>query len=254
MQTPMEPLVQLITSGVFERRPGLRAGMIESGIGFFPWMAEDMDFAYRAHHFWVRPVIPDLPSEYLRRHCFRVVPGGPPRRHHRRAGRAGRLLPMGQRLPPPGRGVALLGGVHRTADGGPVRPRPGPRSSAWTRRASSTCPSPAKDPAPRGTHGRGGAAPARWPPAGAPAERAAPGPCREAARRRAHAAEQIRPGAPTGSLPLANAAAFHSATERSTARMALTFSPLRALQRVGRERGGSWMVTRWTRGRREQRR
>jgi predicted TIM-barrel fold metal-dependent hydrolase len=70
MQTPMEPLVQLITSGVFARHPGLRAGMIESGIGFFPWMAEDMDFAYRAHHFWVRPVIPDLPSEYLRRHCF----------------------------------------------------------------------------------------------------------------------------------------------------------------------------------------
>jgi predicted TIM-barrel fold metal-dependent hydrolase len=70
METTMEPLVQLITSGVFERHPRLRAGIIESGIGFFPWLAETMDYAYRAHHFWVRPVIPELPSEYLRRHCF----------------------------------------------------------------------------------------------------------------------------------------------------------------------------------------
>ncbi|MBO0730612.1 MAG: amidohydrolase [Acidimicrobiaceae bacterium] len=70
METTMEPLVQLITSGVFERHPRLRAGIIESGIGFFPWLAETMDYAYRAHHFWVRPVIPELPSVYLRRHCF----------------------------------------------------------------------------------------------------------------------------------------------------------------------------------------
>jgi predicted TIM-barrel fold metal-dependent hydrolase len=70
METTIEPLVQLITSGVFERHPGLRAGIIESGIGFFPWLAETMDYAYRVHHFWVRPVIPEPPSVYLRRHCF----------------------------------------------------------------------------------------------------------------------------------------------------------------------------------------
>jgi predicted TIM-barrel fold metal-dependent hydrolase len=70
METTIEPLVQLITSGVFERHPGLRAGIIESGIGFFPWLAETMDYAYRVHHFWVRPVIPELPSVYLRNHCF----------------------------------------------------------------------------------------------------------------------------------------------------------------------------------------
>ena len=70
METTIEPLVQLITSGVFERHPRLRAGIIESGIGFFPWLAETMDYAYRAHHFWVRPVIPELPSAYLRRNCF----------------------------------------------------------------------------------------------------------------------------------------------------------------------------------------
>jgi predicted TIM-barrel fold metal-dependent hydrolase len=70
METTIEPLVQLITSGVIERHPGLRVGLVESGIGFVPWLLETMDYAYRAHHFWVRPVIPDLPSEYFRRNCF----------------------------------------------------------------------------------------------------------------------------------------------------------------------------------------
>jgi predicted TIM-barrel fold metal-dependent hydrolase len=70
METTIEPLVQLITAGVFERHPRLQAGLVESGIGFVPWLLETMDHAYRAHHFWVRPVIPDLPSEYFRRNCF----------------------------------------------------------------------------------------------------------------------------------------------------------------------------------------
>jgi predicted TIM-barrel fold metal-dependent hydrolase len=70
METTIEPLVQLITSGVFERHPGLRAGMVESGIGFVPWLLETMDYAYRVHHMFVRPVIPELPSTYFRRHCF----------------------------------------------------------------------------------------------------------------------------------------------------------------------------------------
>ncbi len=70
METTIEPLVQLITSGVFERHPQMRAGTVESGIGFVPWLLETMDHAYRAHHFFVRPMLPDLPSEYYRRHCF----------------------------------------------------------------------------------------------------------------------------------------------------------------------------------------
>ena len=70
METTIEPLVQLITSGVFERHPKLRAGMVESGIGFVPWLLETMDHAHRAHHFFVRPVLPDLPSDYYRHHCF----------------------------------------------------------------------------------------------------------------------------------------------------------------------------------------
>jgi len=70
METTIEPLVQMISSGVFERHKSLRAGLVESGIGFVPWLLETMDHAYRAHHFFVRPVTPELPSDYFREHCF----------------------------------------------------------------------------------------------------------------------------------------------------------------------------------------
>ena len=79
METTIEPLVQLITSGVFERHPRLQAGLVESGIGFVPWLLETMDHAYRAHHFWVRPVIPELPSRVLPPQLLRHVPGRPRR-------------------------------------------------------------------------------------------------------------------------------------------------------------------------------
>src|SRR3954470_8960643 len=70
METTIEPLVQLITSGVFERHPNLVGGLVESGIGFVPWLLETMDYAYKAHHMWVRPGIPELPSSYFKRNCF----------------------------------------------------------------------------------------------------------------------------------------------------------------------------------------
>jgi hypothetical protein len=43
---------------------------VESGIGWVPWVLDSMDYASRAHHMWVRPVIPELPSSYYRRNCF----------------------------------------------------------------------------------------------------------------------------------------------------------------------------------------
>jgi predicted TIM-barrel fold metal-dependent hydrolase len=70
MQTTLEPIVSLIASGVFERHPGLLCGTVEAGVGWVPWMLEAMDYAYKVHHFWVRPVIPELPSHYYRRNCF----------------------------------------------------------------------------------------------------------------------------------------------------------------------------------------
>ena len=70
MTTTFEPIVQLISSGVFERHPNLKAGSVESGIGWVPWVLDSMDHAFRTHHMWVRPVIPDLPSRYYRTNCF----------------------------------------------------------------------------------------------------------------------------------------------------------------------------------------
>jgi len=70
MTTTIEPLVQIIGSGVLERHPGIRVGTVESGIGWLPWVLETMDHAYHAHHMWVRPMLPRLPSEYFRSNCF----------------------------------------------------------------------------------------------------------------------------------------------------------------------------------------
>ena len=70
MSTVMDPLVHLISSGVFERHPSLKAGSIEGGIGWVPWMVETLDYAHKAHHMWVRPVLPEPPSFYYRRNCF----------------------------------------------------------------------------------------------------------------------------------------------------------------------------------------
>jgi len=70
METTIEPLVQIISSGVLERHPGIQVGTVESGIGWLPWMLETMDHAFRAHHMWVRPVLPRLPSDYYRSNCF----------------------------------------------------------------------------------------------------------------------------------------------------------------------------------------
>ena len=43
---------------------------IEAGIGWIPWFLGAMDEAYRKHHFWVRPKLSHLPSEYYREHCW----------------------------------------------------------------------------------------------------------------------------------------------------------------------------------------
>jgi predicted TIM-barrel fold metal-dependent hydrolase len=70
METTIEPLVQMIASGVFERHPTLHAGLVESGVGFVPWLLETLDHAHKVHHFWVRPHLKEPPSTYFRRNCF----------------------------------------------------------------------------------------------------------------------------------------------------------------------------------------
>ena len=66
----IEPVANLCSSGVFERFPGLKFATIEAGIGWVPWLLDAMDEAYRKHHFWVRPKLDRMPSEYFRAHGF----------------------------------------------------------------------------------------------------------------------------------------------------------------------------------------
>lgn len=66
----IEPIVSMCAAGVFERFPKLRAATIEADAGWVPWMLEKMDQAYLKHHFWVRPKLKALPSEYYHANCF----------------------------------------------------------------------------------------------------------------------------------------------------------------------------------------
>ena len=66
----MEPIVNLCASGVFERFPKLRVATIEADAGWAPWLLQKMDEVYLKHHFWVRPKLQALPSEYFRSNCF----------------------------------------------------------------------------------------------------------------------------------------------------------------------------------------
>lgn len=66
----IEPIVSMCASGVFERFPKLRVATIEADAGWIPWMLERMDQSYLKHHFWVRPKLKALPSEYFRSNCY----------------------------------------------------------------------------------------------------------------------------------------------------------------------------------------
>jgi predicted TIM-barrel fold metal-dependent hydrolase len=66
----MEPIVNMCTSGVFERYPKLRVATIEANAGWVPWMLQSMDEGYKKHHMWVRPKLKSLPSEQYRSNCF----------------------------------------------------------------------------------------------------------------------------------------------------------------------------------------
>jgi predicted TIM-barrel fold metal-dependent hydrolase len=68
MNTVLEPVVQLCSSGVFDRFPGLNFATIEAGVGWVPYALWAMDHGYEKHAFWVSPKLKEKPSEYFRRH------------------------------------------------------------------------------------------------------------------------------------------------------------------------------------------
>ncbi len=68
MNTVLEPVVQLCSSGVFDRYPKLNFATIEAGAGWIPFALWAMDHGHEKHAFWVSPRLEYKPSEYFRRH------------------------------------------------------------------------------------------------------------------------------------------------------------------------------------------
>ena len=58
-------ITKMISSGVFDRHPGLKAMVSEGGATWGPFVADRLDEAYRQHSSMVRPQLRRLPSEYL---------------------------------------------------------------------------------------------------------------------------------------------------------------------------------------------
>ena len=63
--TMAEPIAIMIFGGVFERFPTLRFGSIESGVGWFAWMADYMDNVWDGHPSWSQFPLKHKPSYYM---------------------------------------------------------------------------------------------------------------------------------------------------------------------------------------------
>jgi predicted TIM-barrel fold metal-dependent hydrolase len=69
----IEPVITMISGGVFERHKTLKIVTIETNVGWVPWVLNSLDHAYKAHHMWARPNLPRRPSEYFAEHCFTTL-------------------------------------------------------------------------------------------------------------------------------------------------------------------------------------
>jgi len=65
-----EPIAMAIFGCLFDRFPGLRWGIIESGVGWMPWMAEYMDRTWEKQRFWIGSKLKHLPSHYMDQNIF----------------------------------------------------------------------------------------------------------------------------------------------------------------------------------------
>jgi predicted TIM-barrel fold metal-dependent hydrolase len=82
--------IQFILGGVFDRFPELRIFFAETQIGWIPFFLQQADLRYERHYSWAERLLnlkplPQLPSEYIRQHCywgFQYDPVGVENRHH----------------------------------------------------------------------------------------------------------------------------------------------------------------------------
>ena len=60
----------LLYSGVFDRHPKLRIGLIESGVGWMPWACEYMDRAWEMQRHWTGVPNKQRPSFYFDQNVY----------------------------------------------------------------------------------------------------------------------------------------------------------------------------------------
>jgi predicted TIM-barrel fold metal-dependent hydrolase len=65
-----EPIAQFVFSGLLQRFPDLKLVSVESGVGWFAFVAEYMDHLWRKHRFWTHNRLEEPPSFYMDRQVF----------------------------------------------------------------------------------------------------------------------------------------------------------------------------------------
>jgi predicted TIM-barrel fold metal-dependent hydrolase len=65
-----EPIAIAIFSGIFQRFPKLRFASVESGVGWFAWMAEYMDRTWEKQRYWTESPLTEKPSFYMDRNVY----------------------------------------------------------------------------------------------------------------------------------------------------------------------------------------
>ena len=65
-----EPIAMAIFGGLFDRFPKMRWGIIESGVGWMPWMTEYMDRTWEKQRFWTGSKLQHLPSYYMDQNIY----------------------------------------------------------------------------------------------------------------------------------------------------------------------------------------
>ena len=60
-----EPIAILTFGGVFDRHPDLKFVTVESGVGWFAFVAQFMDRIYEKHQHWTHTSLKKMPSEYM---------------------------------------------------------------------------------------------------------------------------------------------------------------------------------------------
>lgn len=86
-----EPVAILIYGCIFQRFPTLRLAIVESGVGWIPWMAEYMDRTWERQRFWTGNQLVEKPSYYMDQNVYASF-------IHDRVGILSRDLPGGKNI------------------------------------------------------------------------------------------------------------------------------------------------------------